>query len=154
LEATLFSNCITQLPLSSIDSSLIYLSYTLINAMSTALRPQATALITGAASGVGFALARLCREKGLHLALLDKDSASLQKAKEILAAGNSSLKTEAYPIDVSDRNAWSAIATQVKQAFGGVDVLFLNAGKSYKAQGQSEKLKQWEDLDYWKNVSI
>ncbi|KKA18561.1 NADP(+)-dependent dehydrogenase, partial [Rasamsonia emersonii CBS 393.64] len=129
--------------------------YTRLTAiMTTALRPQATALITGAASGVGFALARLFRERGLHLALLDNDSASLQKAKQILAAANSSLKTEAYAIDVSDRTAWSTVASQVQQAFGGVDLLVLNAGKSYKAQGQSEgqKLKQWEDVEYWKRT--
>jgi NADP-dependent 3-hydroxy acid dehydrogenase YdfG len=122
--------------------------------MASVLRPQATALITGAASGVGFAFAKICREKGLNLALLDIDSGSLQKAKELLtASGNSSLKTEIYDFDVADRTAWASVASKVKDTFGRVDVLMLNAGNSYKPKGDS-KLKQYEDLDYWKRVCI
>ena len=123
--------------------------------MPSVLRSQATALITGAASGVGWATAKLCREKGMHLALLDIDSENLHKAKDILVGMDSSLKTEIYVLDVADRSAWTDVARQVTATFGEVDLLMLNAGNSYKAQGQSEggRLKPWTDIEYWKKVS-
>lgn len=131
---------------------LVLLLPSITSEMTSVLRPQATALITGAASGVGFAFARVCREKGLNLALLDINSSSLQKAKELLtASGSSSLKTEIYDFDVADRSAWTSVASQVKDTFGSVDVLMLNAGNSYKPKGDSP-LKQYEDIDYWKRV--
>lgn len=122
--------------------------------MLSVLRPQATALITGAASGVGFATAKLCREKGMHLALVDIDSANLQKAKDILTGLNASLKTEAYAIDVADQAAWTDLGKKVTETFGEVDLLMLNAGKSFKAEGQAEggRIKTWTDVGYWKKV--
>ncbi|KAL2222423.1 putative NADP(+)-dependent dehydrogenase [Thermoascus aurantiacus ATCC 26904] len=122
--------------------------------MPSVLRPQATALITGAASGVGFATAKLCREKGMHLALVDIDSANLQKAKDILTGLNASLKTEAYAIDVADQAAWTDLGKKVTETFGEVDLLMLNAGKNFKAEGQAEggRIKTWTDVGYWKKT--
>lgn len=122
--------------------------------MPTALRQGATAVITGAASGVGFATAKLLREKGLNLALVDLDNTSLQKAKDVLESSSTGLKTEAYAIDVSDRAAWADLVKKVTGTFGDVDLLLLNAGKGFKADGQQEggRLKTWTDLDYWKKV--
>lgn len=58
-------------------------------------------LITGAASGVGFAMANLCRNKDMHLALLYIDQSNLVKAKNVFSEIND-LTTEAYTIDVAD----------------------------------------------------
>ena len=118
-----------------------------------AIKPQNTALITGAASGVGFATANLCRNQGMHLALLDINAENLQKAKAELAELNPGLKTEAYVLDVADRAKWDEIVGQVSSVFGGVDLVMLNAGASYKPQSQQEgRLKPWSDVDYWKKV--
>ncbi|KAJ9316883.1 hypothetical protein DTO271D3_3016 [Paecilomyces variotii] len=119
--------------------------------MPAALRQGSTAVITGAASGVGFAIAKLLREKGLNLALVDLDTTSLNKAKDVLVGLNSSLKTEIYAMDVTDKAAWADLVKKVTGTFGEVDLLILNAGKSFKAAGQQEggRLKAWEDLDYW-----
>lgn len=122
--------------------------------MPAALRQGSTAVITGAASGVGFATAKLLREKGLNLALVDLDTTSLNKAKDVLVGLNSSLKTEIYAMDVTDKAAWADLVKKVTGTFGDVDLLILNAGKSFKAAGQQEggRLKAWEDLDYWNKV--
>ncbi|KAL2004516.1 hypothetical protein VTN00DRAFT_3401 [Thermoascus crustaceus] len=122
--------------------------------MPSVLRSQATALITGAASGVGFATAKLCREKGMHLALVDIDGANLQKAKDVLTALDPSLKTEAYTIDVADEAAWADLGKEVTEKFGEVDLLMLNAGKGFKAEGQLEggRIKTWTDTGYWKKT--
>lgn len=122
--------------------------------MPSVLRSQATALITGAASGVGFAVAKLCREKGMHLALLDIDRETLHKSRQFLAEMDGSLKTEAYVLDVGDRSAWTDVARQVTATFGEIDLLVLNAGNAFKARGQDEggRLKTWTDVNYWKKV--
>lgn len=122
----------------------------------TSLRANATALITGGASGVGFATAKLCRQKfGMHIVLIDRDSTSLQKAVEALDDSNESLRIEAFDMDVSNTNAWTHVAKAVKETFGEVDFLMLNAGTSLKAQGEdNDRLKTWKDLDYWNKVSF
>jgi NADP-dependent 3-hydroxy acid dehydrogenase YdfG len=100
------------------------------------INSQKTALITGAASGVGFAVAKLCRHKGMHLALLDIDSDNLMKAKTALSDSDSNLKTEAYVLDVADRCAWKDIAGKISGSFLDIDLVVLNAGKGYKPQAQ------------------
>ncbi|KAF7171141.1 hypothetical protein CNMCM5623_003570 [Aspergillus felis] len=121
--------------------------------MAAIFQSQKSALITGAASGVGFAIARLCRSKGMHLALLDIDTANLEKAKTELSALDSSLKTEIYTIDVGNRDAWKDVTEQIRSTFSDLDLVVLNAGKSYKAQSElGGRLRPWADADYWKKT--
>lgn len=120
-----------------------------------AIQSQKTALITGAASGVGFATAKLCRSQGMHLALLDINAENLQKAKTELAALDSNLKTEAYVLDVADLAKWDSVIAQVSAVFGGLDLVMLNAGASFKPQNQADgQLKPWSDVEYWKKVPM
>jgi NAD(P)-dependent dehydrogenase (short-subunit alcohol dehydrogenase family) len=122
--------------------------------MAAIFQSQKSALITGAASGVGFAIARLCRSKGMHLALLDIDTANLEKAKNELSALDSSVKTEVYTIDVGNGDAWKDVTKQIRSTFNDLDLIVLNAGKSYKAESElAGRLKPWADADYWKKVS-
>ncbi|KAE8356105.1 hypothetical protein BDV28DRAFT_145450 [Aspergillus coremiiformis] len=114
---------------------------------------QKTALITGAASGIGFAAAKLCRSRGMHLALLDIDAVHLRQAQEELATVNPSLKTESYQIDVGDKNQWRKVVDQIKSAFTHVDLVLLNAARQQRAQSQYEgKLKPWADVESWKQT--
>ncbi|CEJ61967.1 Putative Short chain dehydrogenase/reductase [Penicillium brasilianum] len=121
--------------------------------MGSVIQENKTALITGAASGVGFAIAKLCRSKGMNLALLDIDQTNLVKAKNVLHDLNPSLLTEAYVIDVADIEIWKATAQQIARLFPSVDLVVLNAGKGYKPQGQeSGRLNPWLDGDYWQKT--
>ncbi|KAL4894464.1 hypothetical protein BDV59DRAFT_11676 [Aspergillus ambiguus] len=120
----------------------------------TVLQPQKTALITGAASGVGFATAKICRSRGMHLALLDIDATNLEKARNALGAMDPGLKTETYVMDVGDRGKWVEVAKQIHSTFHGVDLVVLNAGKGYKPQSSpyEGRVKPWADVDYWKKT--
>lgn len=121
--------------------------------MKSVIQSQKTALITGAASGVGFAIAKLCRSKGMHLALLDIDQDNLAKTKQVLADLDPSLKTEAYAFDVADAAAWKKMAAGMNEIFPDIDLVVLNAGKAYKPQESSpNRLKQWLDGEYWRKV--
>lgn len=114
-------------------------------------RPGATALITGAASGIGFAVAQLCRSHGMHLALVDINSSNLSKALSTFqSGGKQDTKTETYTMDVSQLSEWQKLKSDVEQKFpNGVDLLMLNAGAGFQPK---EKGKPWDDPDYFSRV--
>jgi NAD(P)-dependent dehydrogenase (short-subunit alcohol dehydrogenase family) len=89
-----------------------------------------TAVVTGAAGGIGRAVAVSLARRGCHLALADIDDAALaHTATEI--RGNQALDkihVSRHHLDVSDRAAVSAFPAQVMAEHGGVDVLVNNAG--------------------------
>ena len=86
-----------------------------------------TAVVTGAAGGIGRGIALALARRGCHLALADIDEAALARtAAEIAdqyAAGVSH-----YPLDVANRSAVAALPARVMAAHGAVDILVNNAG--------------------------
>jgi len=83
-------------------------------------------VITGAAGGIGSALARRFAREGARLALLDRDGADTQAlAKEVEALGASALPVTC---DVTSLPDCEAAVDSVIGAFGGIDVLVNNAG--------------------------
>jgi NAD(P)-dependent dehydrogenase (short-subunit alcohol dehydrogenase family) len=84
-----------------------------------------TAVITGAASGIGLAAAQRLAGFGLKIVLADRDANKLDAARASLPAG-----TEAFTqtINVADRASVDALAKTVSQRFGAVSVLMNNAG--------------------------
>ena len=83
-------------------------------------------VITGAASGIGRALARCYARSGARLALLDRDIAGLDDAvAELAESGTESL---ALGCDVTRREDCDAAIQSVVESHGGIDVLINNAG--------------------------
>jgi len=89
------------------------------------------AIITGAGSGIGRAIAlRLGRERW-RLLLVGRDSARLRETDELLAAGrNVPEGTELLAADLADADSARAVIDAAMAAFGGVDGLVNNAGAS------------------------
>ena len=86
------------------------------------------AIVTGAASGIGAASARLFAAEGARLALVDQDREGLgQVAADIEAAGGSALT---IPADVSRDAEARAGVGQVMEKWGRIDVLLTAAGMS------------------------
>ncbi len=84
------------------------------------------ALITGAASGLGKAIAELYAKNGASVAIADiNQQAADAAAKEINAAGG---KAIGVAMDVSDEAAVNAGTDKVVEAFGALDILISNAG--------------------------
>lgn len=115
-------------------------------------RRGALAVITGSASGVGYAFAAHCRRQGMNLALLDINQETLTKAQSTLESLSSSGKVQTYTLDVSDHNAWLTVrddlATRFPSNNGAIDFLLLNAGTSVKPTTS----QPWEDISYFQKT--
>jgi len=85
-----------------------------------------TAVVTGAAGGIGRAIAASLAHRGCHLALADIDDAALARAASEIAAPG--LRITTHHLDVSDRNAVAAFPQAVTAKHPGVDILVNNAG--------------------------
>jgi NAD(P)-dependent dehydrogenase (short-subunit alcohol dehydrogenase family) len=84
------------------------------------------ALVTGAASGIGRAIAVAYGQAGARVLLTDRAEGSCDGAvADILAAGGTA---HAFALEVTDSVASVALAARVQQAFGDLDVLVNSAG--------------------------
>ena len=83
-------------------------------------------MVTGAAGGIGRAIAGSLARRGCHLALADIDDAALERtAAEVAAPG---VRVSRHHLDVSDRAAVVAFPQRVTAEHPGVDLLVNNAG--------------------------
>jgi short-subunit dehydrogenase len=87
-----------------------------------------TAVLTGAASGIGRATARELSARGSNLVLLDRDAAGLEAVAAELRAARPDRAVSTYVVDLADRDAALAVATQVRDAHPHVHLLVNNAG--------------------------
>jgi NAD(P)-dependent dehydrogenase (short-subunit alcohol dehydrogenase family) len=96
-----------------------------------ALAAGRSAVVTGGASGIGFAAAKRFAAFGMKVAIADLDRAHLDSAAKEIAAAAPDGKGEvlAVPTDVSKKEAVEALKERVYAAFGAVDVLMNNAGR-------------------------
>ena len=101
-----------------------------------------TALITGAASGIGLAVAKLCHKHGMHLALVDNNVSLLTEAHASIFKNDQNVKQ--YPMDVSNIEEWKDLRIRVEMDFGRVGLVMLNAGIATKSG--------WEDSEYFHKV--
>jgi NAD(P)-dependent dehydrogenase (short-subunit alcohol dehydrogenase family) len=85
-----------------------------------------TAVVTGAASGIGRAIAVSLARRGCHLALADVNEAGLTETVDVIATNR--LRISRHRLDVADRAAVAAFPSIVKAAHPGVDILVNNAG--------------------------
>lgn len=87
---------------------------------------QRTALVTGAGSGMGRAIAEDLARGGLRVALVGRDRAKLEAVRDGLGTDGERAKVE--PCDVADRAAVGELVGRVLDDFGRLDVLVCNAG--------------------------
>jgi NAD(P)-dependent dehydrogenase (short-subunit alcohol dehydrogenase family) len=84
-----------------------------------------TAIITGAASGIGRAVAQCLARRGCHLALADVNEAGLEETARSCATGT---RITYHRLDVSEREAIAAFPDVVRNAHPRIDLLVNNAG--------------------------
>ncbi|MGG1947459.1 SDR family oxidoreductase [Trinickia sp. NRRL B-1857] len=85
-----------------------------------------SALITGGTSGIGLATAKLFIAEGARVAVTGRDLAALERAKSELGEHALVLKG-----DVRSLDDMRAIAAEIKEKLGGLDIVFANAGWAF-----------------------
>jgi NAD(P)-dependent dehydrogenase (short-subunit alcohol dehydrogenase family) len=106
---------------------------------------QRTAVVTGAGSGIGRAVAVALLKEGYSVALCGRRAAALEETAS--AADSGSAKSLVVPTDVADPEAVAKLFAAVRSAFGRVDVLFNNAGINVPGATIDELT-----VDQWRSV--
>jgi Short-chain alcohol dehydrogenase of unknown specificity len=105
---------------------------------------EKVALITGAASGIGEAVAGLFAREGARVALADLNLAGAQAtAREIIAQGGEAL---ALALDVSSATDWQRVVAELLNQWGRLDILVNNAGISFAKPLVDMTLDEWRKL--------
>lgn len=108
------------------------------------LRAGQVAVVTGAASGIGLAMARRFAAEGLKVVLADVEEGALGKAAAELREDGADV--HARVVDVGERSEVVALAEDAYSTYGAVHVLCNNAGVGSGAEG-----RMWEhDPNDWK----
>ncbi len=110
-----------------------------------------TIVLTGAASGIGRALAIQLAQAGSHLALADINPKGLEETIHLAQAASTKIK--GYMLDVSDRTAWEDFSEQVFSDFETVDMIINNAGIALDRlsveQASIEEIEQIINVNLW-----
>jgi len=86
------------------------------------------AVITGGASGIGFAAATAFARAGMKVCIADVDQARLAEAATSLSSVTSATHVMSFAVDVSKAESVTELERAVRERFGGADILMNNAG--------------------------
>ena len=102
------------------------------------------ALVTGGSSGIGLETARQFLAEGARVAITGKNPATLEAARKEL--GNDILVIASDAGSVSDQKK---LAETIRQSFGNLDALFLNAGAA-----ELRPLEQWDESGFDRSFAL
>jgi len=108
------------------------------------------AVVTGAGSGIGQALALELGRSGARVAISDVDVDGLAQTEEELKAIGAQVKADR--LDVTEREAFLAYADAVAEHFGKVNQIYNNAGIAFSGDIEVSQFKDIErvmDVDFW-----
>jgi len=123
------------------------------SSLQNVLRPGNIAVVTGAANGIGLAMARRFQFSGLHVCMLDSDGDRLDRTAVELAKGSTgggeilSLRT-----DVSQLADLEAARDAVRERWGGAPALLVNNAATRVGGGVFSPLEDWRltfDVNLW-----
>lgn len=107
------------------------------------------AVVTGAGSGIGAALAQTLAARGCHLALVDIDAEGLDRTRTAIKQNT---RVSLHQMDVCDRGAVAALPGQVQAAHGAAaDMLVNNAGVAL--QGSFAEVTE-ENFDWLMEINL
>ena len=102
------------------------------------------AIITGGGTGIGFGIAELCSELGVHVVLASRKPEHLEPAvQKLLAAGG---KASAEQVDVRDLAAVQAMVGRVSEKHGRIDLLVNNAAGNFYVPSADMSPNAWRSV--------
>jgi short-subunit dehydrogenase len=103
-----------------------------------------TAVVTGAASGIGAALAALLAARGSNLVLVDRDKERLDGVAEQVRRAHPALTVDTYVVDLSDDAATAEAADALAAAHPGTTLLVNNAGVALGGRFDQVTLEEFD----------
>jgi len=111
------------------------------------------AVVTGASSGIGLAIARALAQAGARLVLVSRSETGLQAAaRHVVSAGGAGSTSLIVPCDVSDVLAVRAMAKRVLDEVGAPDIVVNNAGIGFwapVAETPLERMRAVLDVNFF-----
>src|SRR5690348_15715094 len=101
------------------------------------------ALITGAAKGLGSAIAVMLARQGADIAISDKPGVSLAETEQ--QARVFGQRVFPFELDVRDLSNWAAQKAAIRKELGAIDILVNNAGMNRPAPGLQLTESEWDD---------
>jgi rhamnulose-1-phosphate aldolase/alcohol dehydrogenase len=102
------------------------------------------AIVTGAASGIGRAVAERFAEEGAHVVVTDVDVALAEEVAKKIVEKNGLRRATAMRLDVSDESDVDRAFDETLRAYGGVDIVVSNAGISSFGSLDMLETKDWD----------
>ena len=101
-------------------------------------------IITGGATGIGLGISSTLAQLGMHVVLASRKPEHLQPAVDgIVAAGG---KASAVQVDVRDQERVQAMAKEVHEAHGRIDLLVNNAAGNFYAPSETLSANAWKSV--------
>ena len=97
-----------------------------------------TAIVTGAAGGIGREIAQLFNERGIRLALVDRDPSIVALAKEF------SHGTRGWIADITNEDDIKQVVQEVMTTFGQIDILVNNAAIGHVGAAEAIATEEWD----------
>jgi rhamnulose-1-phosphate aldolase/alcohol dehydrogenase len=101
------------------------------------------ALVTGAASGIGRAVARRLATEGAHVVVTDIDERGVRNTADEIVSATAAGRALAVPMDVTSEMSVRAAFHAAVLEYGGVDVLVSNAGMAHSSPVVTMRLEDW-----------
>jgi rhamnulose-1-phosphate aldolase/alcohol dehydrogenase len=102
------------------------------------------AVITGAASGIGRAAARLLAARGAHVVVADLNAEGAQTVAEEIVGAHGVRRALAVHVDVTDEAAVEQMVRRTVLEYGGLDIVVASAGLATSAPVTETTLAEWE----------
>lgn len=103
------------------------------------------AIVNGGAGGIGAALAMGLGKQGATVVVASRNQAAIEAAAEKIAAETGS-EAVGIPVDVTDEASMQALADQVKERYGRIDILINAMGINIKHEAFEYDMADWDKL--------
>lgn len=103
--------------------------------------PQKSAFVTGGSKGIGFEVAKALASEGYAVTITSRHEQEVQDAAQQIGVG-----VRGVVCDVRDPQALEQVVAAHEQAFGGLDVLMVNAGIGTFAKVTELTVEQWKEV--------